>query len=91
MRIELNTQDTQLISAERTQKPTPAAISQSGPSPADDKTTLSQDSVTISNLAAQALGQPEIRQSLVDSLRQSINSGQYRLDAGEIADAMLSR
>jgi len=90
MRIGLNTPDPQSISAEQAKKPSTAATNQSEATLASDKTTaLSQDKVTLSALATQALGQPEVRQDRVDSLRQSINRGQYKLDPNEIADAIL--
>jgi flagellar biosynthesis anti-sigma factor FlgM len=89
MRIGLNTPDPQSISAEQAKKSSTTATNQPEPSPAGDKNTLSQDRVTLSALASQALGLPEVRQAQVDSLRQSINSGQYQLDPHEIADAIL--
>jgi flagellar biosynthesis anti-sigma factor FlgM len=89
MRIGLNQPDPQSVSAEQTQKSSTAATNQSELSPATDKTALSQDRVTLSALATQALGMPEVRQGTVDSLRQSINNGQYQLDPDEIADAIL--
>jgi flagellar biosynthesis anti-sigma factor FlgM len=90
MRIGLNTPDPQSISAEQAKKPsTEATSNQPQPAPASDKNVLSQDKVTLSALASQALGMPEVRQAQVDSLRQSVNSGQYQLDPHEIADAIL--
>ncbi len=96
MRIGLNTPDPQSISAEQppvsteqTKKSAVAAANQSEPAPANDKNVLSQDRVTLSALASQALGMPEVRQGQVDSLRQSINNGQYKLDPNQIADAIL--
>ena len=56
-----------------------------------DATDLSSDTVTLSTLATQALSLPEVRQGQVDSLRQSVNSGQYQLDPHQIADAILNR
>ena len=89
MRIGLNQPDPQSISAEQAQKSSTAATNQSETSPSGDKNALSQDRVTLSALATQALGMPEVRQGTVDSLRQSINSGEYQLDPHEIADAIL--
>ena len=91
MRIGLNTTDPQPVAAEQAKKSVPAGVNQTDLSPAGDKTTLSQDKVTLSSLASQALSQPEVRQSLVDNLRQSIGSGQYKLDPSGIADAILGR
>jgi flagellar biosynthesis anti-sigma factor FlgM len=89
MRIGLNTPDTQGISAEQPKKASTAATNQSETSPESEKTSLSQDRVTLSALASQAMGLSEVRQGQVESLRQSINKGQYQLDPHEIAAAIL--
>ncbi|MGA2744104.1 MAG: flagellar biosynthesis anti-sigma factor FlgM [Candidatus Sulfotelmatobacter sp.] len=101
MRIGLNNPDPQSVSTEQSsitadqvKKPSVAAT-QSQPATAStsdsssETTGLSQDRVTLSALASQALGLPEVRQGAVDSLRQSISNGQYKLDPSSIADAML--
>jgi flagellar biosynthesis anti-sigma factor FlgM len=91
MRIGLNTHDPQSISAEQAQKSSTHATNQPEQTPAGDKTAASQDRVTLSALATQALAMPEVRQSLVDSLKQSIDRGQYKPDPKAIADAILGR
>jgi flagellar biosynthesis anti-sigma factor FlgM len=91
MRIGLTTPDPQSILAESANKPSTAAPVRSESSPLGDPTDRSRDTVTLSTLATQALGLPEVRQSQIDSLRQSINSGQYQLDPHQIADAILNR
>jgi flagellar biosynthesis anti-sigma factor FlgM len=40
-------------------------------------------------LASQAMNSPEIRQDKVDSLRQSVSSGSYQVDATKIAGALV--
>jgi flagellar biosynthesis anti-sigma factor FlgM len=89
MRIGFNSADPQSVSTEQAQKSSTAAINPSEVSSTGDKSGISQDRVTLSALATQALGTPEMRQDQVDSLRQSISSGQYQLDPGGIADAIL--
>ncbi len=91
MRIGLNTNDPQSVSAAQTTKSSAAATNQLGLAIAGDKTTLSQDKVTLSALSTLALGQPGVRQNLVDRLKESINSGQYNLDPNAIADAILNQ
>jgi flagellar biosynthesis anti-sigma factor FlgM len=91
MRIGLTTPDPQSILAESATKPSTAAAVRSESSPTGDPTELSRDTVTLSALATQALALPDVRQGQVDSLRQSINSGQYQLDPHQIADAILNR
>jgi flagellar biosynthesis anti-sigma factor FlgM len=90
MRIGLNPADQPAIAADQTQKSSTAVTNQSEPLPVGDEFAFSQDRVTLSALATQALAMPESRQSQVDSLRQSVSSGQYQLDPNEIADAMLN-
>ena len=100
MRIGLNNPDPQSVSteqasitADQVKKPSVATanLSQSASASSSDSDTssLSQDRVTLSALASQALGLPEVRQGAVASLRQSISNGQYKLDPSSIADAML--
>lgn len=48
------------------------------------------DTVSLSSLTTQTLQMPEVRQDKVDSLRQMIANGEYRVDPNQIADAMLS-
>ncbi len=90
MRIELNTPDLQSLSTETAKKT--SALSNPIDAQADgDPTSPYGDKVTLSALSTQALNQPEIRPSLVDSLREAINNGQYRPEPGAIADAILNR
>jgi len=89
MRIGLNQPDPQSISAEQAKKSSTTATNQPEQAPSAEKAAASQDRVTLSALASQALGLPEVRQGQVDSLRQSINKGQYKLDPHQIADAIL--
>ncbi len=46
------------------------------------------DSASVQLLTSQALNSPEIRQGTVDALRQSVSSGQYQVDATNIAGAI---
>ena len=88
MRIGLNT-------------PTPEPISEgvsatsrgnaAQPESVEKGESFPEDTVTIGNLAAQALQTPEIRQQQVERLQQSVLTGQYKIDALAIAEAMLNR
>jgi len=91
MRVGLNSGDPQPVSTETAKKAAAAAANRIEPESAGDDAALAQDKVTLSSLATQALARPEVRQDLVDNLRQSIDSGQYKLDPVAIADAMLNR
>ena len=57
--------------------------------PEEDKATLTAGKANIEPLATQALNSPEIRQDKVEALRQAITSGQYKVDPGAIAEAMI--
>lgn len=54
-----------------------------------DRTTLSSDKNQIKALTVQALSSPEVRQDKVAALRQAVQSGQYDVSPGKIADSML--
>jgi len=87
MRIGLNTPDPQGISTEKAQAGSTAS---SKPLQPGDTATVVRDTVQLSSLASRALQMPEIRQDKIDSLRQQIKSGGYKLDAHATAAAMLS-
>jgi flagellar biosynthesis anti-sigma factor FlgM len=57
-------------------------------SPKEDWTSFHSDSASVQSLTTQALNSPEVRQGTVDALRESVNGGQYQLDAGKIAAAI---
>jgi flagellar biosynthesis anti-sigma factor FlgM len=64
--------------------------SQSGQTDEEDRATLTSTSTSVGSLVSTALGSPEVRQDLVESLRQSVNSGQYVLDPTQIAASILN-
>ena len=57
----------------------------------EDKASLSTDALSISALEAQAMATPPIRQDRVEALRQSIQNGDYRVEADKIAHAILEQ
>jgi anti-sigma28 factor (negative regulator of flagellin synthesis) len=88
MRIGSNIPDLQVVST------TKAGVSSAGASnlrkaSVEGSDSDPQDKLTITGLTTQALETPEIRQDQVDSLRPMVLSGEYRLDPGQIAAAML--
>ncbi|HXJ85939.1 MAG TPA: flagellar biosynthesis anti-sigma factor FlgM [Candidatus Binatia bacterium] len=60
-------------------------LSQAG----EDQAQLSGAHVQVTALAAQASQPPEIREERVQALRQTVDSGTYRLDPQRIAGAMV--
>lgn len=56
----------------------------------EDRATLTSDSTSLTSLVSQALSSPEIRQDKVDSLRLSVNSGQYELDPAKTAASIVN-
>jgi negative regulator of flagellin synthesis FlgM len=55
----------------------------------EDRTTLTSDQASVSNLVSTAMQSPEIRQDKVAALQQSIGNGQYQLDPAKIAASMI--
>ena len=88
MKVELNQPTLDPVT---TSQGTPAEVTGDHPlhAPEEDKATLSTDKASVDALAAQALRSPEIRQDKVEALRQSIKSGQYKVDPDAIADAIV--
>jgi negative regulator of flagellin synthesis FlgM len=86
MRIGLNAPHPPEISTDRASTSSASTQSASATQQADK---FSGDSVSLNSLAAQALQLPDVRQDKVDSLRQQIASGEYRVDPQKTADAML--
>jgi flagellar biosynthesis anti-sigma factor FlgM len=74
------------LSSQQVNTQTPAAAGSSG---AEDHATFTSNSVTVNSLVSTALNSPEVRQDKVDSLRLSVNSGQYELDPAKIAESMV--
>jgi len=69
-------------------KPRPAATDANS-SLGEDTTSLSADHATVSRLTENVLQTSEIRHDKVAALRQAIESGEYKIDAGKIAEAMI--
>jgi negative regulator of flagellin synthesis FlgM len=85
MRIEFNSPGVDGITVQKNGKEANRA-NQSGIS---DSTTLSDQARKVPGFISQALSTPEIRSERVNSLRQAVQSGEYSLDPGAIAEAML--
>ena len=80
MRIDLfNSSASELSSELASQKVNAEKAAKSDLSGTEDRATLTSDSASVGSLASTALSSPEVRQGLVDSLKQSVNSGQYEL------------
>ncbi len=56
---------------------------------AEDRATFTSDTTSVNSLVSAALKFPEVRQDKVDTLRLSVNSGQYELDPAKIAASMV--
>jgi flagellar biosynthesis anti-sigma factor FlgM len=66
-------------------KATPAADTQSARE-TGDTANLSQ----TSELVAQAINQPQIRTEKVEAIKAQIEAGTYKVDAAEVADALIN-
>jgi anti-sigma28 factor (negative regulator of flagellin synthesis) len=89
MRIGSNIPDLQVVSTTRLGVPSAAANKARQISPDEGDGGL-EDKVSINVLTTQALATPEIRQDQVDNLERMVSGGEYRLDPGQIASAMLN-
>jgi flagellar biosynthesis anti-sigma factor FlgM len=90
MRIDLNNSAaTELASEQASLQKNSGKVAKPGVSSAEDRTTLTSDSTSIGSLVSTAMSSPDVRQGLVDSLKQAVNSGQYELNPGKIAASMV--
>lgn len=62
----------------------------SSSSVAHDRTTFNSKAPSVQSLVKQALRAPEIRDNRVEALKNSIASGEYKVDANKIAGAIIS-
>ncbi|UCF66053.1 MAG: flagellar biosynthesis anti-sigma factor FlgM [Acidobacteriota bacterium] len=65
------------------------AHGQAPPPAARDAIQLSEQAQELGRLREALASSPEIRQELVERLREQIGSGLYRVDGTRVADAML--
>jgi flagellar biosynthesis anti-sigma factor FlgM len=89
MKIDLNSPSVSLQSVDRGAKQVSTGTAATAQGATEDRTTLHSDSQSIQSLTTQALSSPEVRQGKVDTLRQSVSSGTYALDATKTADAIV--
>ncbi|MGA2534432.1 MAG: flagellar biosynthesis anti-sigma factor FlgM [Terracidiphilus sp.] len=90
MRVDLTQSAASQISNEPNTKNVSSRNSATtGLSGGEDRTTLSSDSSSVSSLVSTAMSSPEIREDKVSFLKQSIDSGQYKIDPNEIASSMI--
>lgn len=89
MKVDLSGAAAAQLLAERNVKPVTNASVESAPAATADRTTFHSDKA-VQSLATQALQSPEVRQPVVDTLRQSVSSGSYRADASQTATAIIS-
>ncbi len=89
MRIDTNLGGFEALNAEALARSATRAKSATT-SDSEDRADLSFDGPSLSELQARALSTPEIRADRVASLRQQIESGDYRVNAAAVAGAMLN-
>ena len=90
MRIDLyNSTASELASEQISKKTSAEDAAKSGVSGAEDRATLTSDTASVHSLVSTAMSSPEVRQSLVDSLKHAVNNGQYELNPGKIAASMV--
>jgi len=93
MKVDLNGADGQNLSeirASQSGNTTPARTSSTDSDQAvEDRTTLTSDGSAVETLTARVLTSSEVRQEKVEALRQAVMNGDYEIDAGKIAEAMI--
>jgi negative regulator of flagellin synthesis FlgM len=89
MRIDLNQAASQ-IANESNPKPVDAEnVAASDLANSGDRTTLTSTQQSLNSLVSTAMSSPEVRQDRVDSLKQAISDGTYKLDPEQIASSMI--
>jgi flagellar biosynthesis anti-sigma factor FlgM len=94
MKVDLNGLTGSTLDGVKSPQRTPsetAATSAAGTDPTlgEDAATLSVGSASVNSLVAKALDAPAIRADKVEALRQAVQNGEYKLDAVQIAEAMI--
>jgi negative regulator of flagellin synthesis FlgM len=90
MRIDLNQASASQIASEASSQQVSAEnLAGSDPAGAGDRTTLTSTQQSLSELVNKAMRSPEIRQDRVDSFKQAIGDGSYKLDPEQIAASMI--
>jgi len=89
MKIDVNSPATSQLPPDRGAKPVSNSVLAGAQSATEDRTTFHSDSTSVQALTKSALSSPEVRQDKVDALRQSVSSGEYKLDPSKIANAMV--
>ncbi len=87
MRIDMNRISPNRLEVEQSVKSQGTKTS-SAPVGTEDRATLSSDAVAVNSLQQQALAQPAVRADKVAALKQQIQSGNYKLEPDQIAQAM---
>jgi flagellar biosynthesis anti-sigma factor FlgM len=90
MRIGPNLTDPQGVSTNRAENSS-ATSGKPHVESFEESDSFPEDMVSISSLAAKAMQTPAVREDRVETLRQSVASGQYELDPDAIAAAMVNQ
>lgn len=88
MRIQSNQVNSNQINLEQSSTSKLAQSNSAASANVQDHASLSNDAATVSALTQQAMAAPEVRQSKVDALKQQIASGEYKVNANEVAKSM---
>ncbi len=78
------------VAADRTGTAVSSSAQATGKQVPVDTATLSEGSLSVPSLSAQALQQAESRLEKVSALNRAVNSGAYTLDPGVIAQAIVT-
>jgi len=90
MKIDVNSPTVSMQPVDTAAKRVTSGGLSSAHSVTQDTTTFHSDTHSVQSLTSQAMNSPEVRQGKVDALRQSVNSGEYHVDASKTADAIVT-
>jgi flagellar biosynthesis anti-sigma factor FlgM len=89
VRVDLNGPALGEVNSSEAGKNTEVPVGQAATALQEDTASFSTGHATIADLSVQALSSPEVRQQKVEALRNAIQSGEYQIDPGAIADNMI--
>lgn len=89
MKVDLNAPTLSGINSSQDNNKTERTSADPLTTPDQDRATLSTDAARVAGLTTHATASSAVRQEKVEALRQAIQRGEYRVESGKTADAMI--
>ncbi len=90
MKIDMQSPSVSLLPTDQSAKEVSISGSAGINSKTEDRTTFHSNNAAIRTLTSKAMQSPEVRQDKVDSLRQIVSRGEYKIDKIKIAGSIVS-